>query len=80
MISQRIHNHILIPCDVIYIYLTSHRFGCDIFYVNGVGFHSYFGYSKTVSTELNGNDFISAFAERAKGLGKFVSVLTIRSF
>jgi hypothetical protein len=48
--------------------------------VNGVGFHSYFGYSKTGSTELNGNDFISAFAERAKGLGKFVSVLTIRSF
>jgi len=48
--------------------------------VNGVGFHSYFGYGKAVSTELNGNDFISAFAERTKVLGKFVSVLTIRSF
>ena len=71
MIPQRIRNHILMLCDVIQIYRTCQRFGCNIFYVNGVGFYSYFGYVKAGSAKLNCNDFISAFADRAKELGKF---------
>ena len=71
MTPQRTRNHILMPCDVIYIYRMCQRFGCDIFYVNGVGFHSYFGYGKAVIAQLNGKGFISAFADRAKELGKF---------
>jgi hypothetical protein len=53
------------------------RFGYDIFYLNDVGFHSYFGYGKAVEAELNGNDFLPV---GRRNLANFVSVLTIGSF
>jgi hypothetical protein len=53
------------------------RFGYDIFYLNGVGFHSYFSYGKAIGAELDGNGFLPV---GRRNLANFVSVLTIGSF
>ena len=64
-------NHILMPRDVIQIHHTSLKLCGDIFYLNGVGFHSCFGYSRYLNNKLNGIDFISAFSGKAKEFGRF---------
>jgi hypothetical protein len=50
------------------------------FYMNGIGFHPYFGYGNAVRVKLHSNDFICALANGAREYGKFCKRFIYRQF
>ena len=79
-LAQCIGNHLLLPRQIIQIERSYPWFGSDIFYMNGIGFHPYFGYGNAVRGKLHSNDFICAFANRAGEFGKFCKRFNYRQF